>query len=44
MLISNPLEKFSKNAQKKVISKFYLTNMSKSGKVKDFEGICIGVV
>ncbi len=32
ILISNPLKKIYKNAQKKIISNTSLTNMSKSGK------------
>jgi hypothetical protein len=36
MLISNPLKKFLKNGNKKVISKISLTIMSKSGKSAHF--------
>ncbi len=36
MLISNPLEKFVKNAQNKVIIETSLTNMIKSGKSAHF--------
>ncbi len=39
MLISNPLKKFLKNAQKKVISTTSLTNMSKSGQSAYFRHV-----
>jgi hypothetical protein len=39
MLISNPLDKFLKNAPKKVISKTSLRKMSKSGKSTYFRHI-----